>query len=135
MKRTVVLLFVATLLAACGSHTSGPTPVAQSGPCIAFLSDRDAELAGGESQLESYLFSLKPPYEIYVVNVDGSGLTRLTNNTAQDDYATWSPDGRRIAFDSNRDGEWEIYVMNADGTVLRRLTDNAADDHTPAWRP
>ena len=54
--------------------------------------------------------------EIYVMNADGSGVTRLTYNGARDLVTAWSPDGRRIAFYSNRDGgNWEIYVMNAAG--------------------
>ena len=50
------------------------------------------------------------------MNADGSGVTRLTNNSVSDRYPKWSPDGRRIAFTSNRDGDHEIYVMNADGS-------------------
>ena len=55
--------------------------------------------------------------EIYVMNPDGSGLTRLTNNrpSARREPA-WSPHGNKIAFSSARDGGREIYVMNADGT-------------------
>ena len=48
------------------------------------------------------------------MNADGSGATRLTHNIAGDYGPAWSPDGRRIAFDSDRDGDREIYVMNAD---------------------
>ena len=49
--------------------------------------------------------------EIYVMNVDGSNLTNLTNNAAPDAYPSWSPDGTKIAFVTIRDGNYEIYVM------------------------
>src|SRR5688500_4937629 len=55
-------------------------------------------------------------------------LVRLTNNSAMDDRPVWSPDGRTIAFSSNRDGKKEIYVMDVDGANVKRLTDNLADD-------
>ena len=61
--------------------------------------------------------------------------TRLTYNDGFDLFPVWSPDGRRIAFDSDRDGNWEIYVMNADGSGVTRLTDNDAADGFPAWSP
>src|SRR5437762_10435424 len=54
--------------------------------------------------------------EIYVINSDGTGSTRLTENPAADFEPAWSPDGARIAFTSDRDGNTEIYVMNADGS-------------------
>jgi hypothetical protein len=74
-------------------------------------------------------------WEIYVMNADGSGVTRLTNNPAEDDLPSWSPDGRRIAFASNRDGNREIYVMNADGSGQINLTNNPAYDGVPSWSP
>jgi Tol biopolymer transport system component len=73
--------------------------------------------------------------EIYVMNADGGGQTRLTNNPAFDGDPVWSPDGTRIAFTSTRDGNEEIYSMNADGTNQTRLTNNLALDRTPAWSP
>jgi hypothetical protein len=85
--------------------------------CIAFASNRDGN------------------WEIYVMNADGSGVTRLTNNPADDRVPSWSPDGRRIAFDSKRDGNYEIYVMNADGSGQTNLTNNPADDYMPSWSP
>jgi hypothetical protein len=73
--------------------------------------------------------------EIYVMNPDGTGQTRLTNNPAHDVSPAWSPDGTKIAFVSGRDGNSEIYVMNADGTGQTRLTNNPMGDSDPDWSP
>lgn len=72
---------------------------------------------------------------IYVMNSDGSGRTRLTNNLANDANPSWSPDGSKITFVSDRDGNNEIYVMNSDGSGQRRLTDYPGYDSSPSWSP
>jgi Tol biopolymer transport system component len=69
------------------------------------------------------------------MDADGSNLKRLTDHPDDDRWPTWSPDGTRIAFQSDRDGNWEIYLMNADGSGLFRLTENDKKDTEPAWRP
>ena len=74
-------------------------------------------------------------YEIYVMNADGSDVTQLTDNEAEEDHQSWSPDGRRILFHSYRDRNWEIYMMNADGSDVTRLTDNNAWDWYASWSP
>lgn len=73
--------------------------------------------------------------EIFVANADGSGETRLTNNTVIDSYPAWSPDGTKIAFSSNEGGDFEVFVMNSDGTGRRAVTDNTAADGGPDWQP
>jgi len=55
--------------------------------------------------------------------------------SADDFYPSWSPDGIRIVFFSDRDGNYEIYTMNPDGSEQTRLTDNPADDRRPSWSP
>jgi Tol biopolymer transport system component len=74
-------------------------------------------------------------WEIYVMQSDGTGLKQLTDNRAHEGYATWSPDGTKIAFASQRDGNSEIYVMNPDGSNQTNLTRNPADDERPSWMP
>ena len=73
--------------------------------------------------------------DIYVVNSNGTGTIRLTSEAGADINPAWSPDGRKIAFASDRGGNREIYVMNADGTEPVRLTNNAAPDYSPAYSP
>jgi Tol biopolymer transport system component len=74
--------------------------------------------------------------EIYTMNADGTGQTRLTTNPASDGGQAWSPDGTKIAFNSNRDANFsDIYTMNADGTSLTRLTSDPDYDVDPAWSP
>src|SRR5438270_13165820 len=60
-------------------------------------------------------------------------ITRLTRDPGNALRPTWSPDNRRIAFESNRDGAFHLYVMNADGSDQRPLTSGSDDDRHPAW--
>ena len=69
--------------------------------------------------------------EVFSIGSDGQGLTRLTNNSAEEYGVSWSPDGREIAFGSTQDGTWQIYVMKADGSEMRRL--ETGGGNAPAW--
>lgn len=73
--------------------------------------------------------------QIYMMNTDGSGLERLTNNKSKDRSPVISPDGRKIAFASDRDGLSRIFVMNADGSNQQRLTNTDYEEILPTWSP
>jgi len=74
-------------------------------------------------------------WAIYSMRSDGSDPVRLTDGTSNDTCAVRSPDGNKIAFCSDRDGNREIYVMDADGSQQVNLTKNTAEEWTPSWSP
>ncbi len=113
----VVAILVGLLLALSEGGGGRPTSASPVTGRIAFASSRDGNR------------------DIYLMNADGSGLTRLTDHQAGDGWPSWSPDGKRIAFHSDRGGNWDIYVMNADGSGLTRLTNHPNWDMDPAWSP
>lgn len=83
----------------------------------------------------------KPPQKptitssIEVMESKGWPVEQILKNQSDNSSPTWSPDGKKIAFSSDIDGNDEIYVMNADGTNIKRLTNHKAKDYYPAWSP
>jgi Tol biopolymer transport system component len=74
--------------------------------------------------------------DLFVVDLDGENLRRLTDDGHRDRTPRWSPDGSRIVFYSNRSGRYEIWTIRPDGSDLRRLTDERKHElHNPAWSP
>jgi TolB protein len=66
----------------------------------------------------------------------GKRETPADGNPKKQNYLPiWSPDGSKIAFTTNRDGNPEIYVMNADGSNVRRMTNSPGIDVSPTWSP
>jgi Tol biopolymer transport system component len=76
--------------------------------------------------------------EIYTVNSDGNGFTRITNSSVRDLGPAWSPDGSKIAFyiHISDQYQWSQYIMDADGKNIKRLTNTAnVCDGQPDWSP
>jgi Tol biopolymer transport system component len=77
---------------------------------------------------------------IYVIGVDGTGLTALTSGEVRDTAPNWSPDGKQIAFMrqtccGSGPASADIYVMDADGAHITRLTQGERSNGNPAWSP
>ncbi len=103
---------------------TGPTPE------IAAASDGSQGQITYQSRSDS-----SDDWDIYVMEADGSNPTQLTTDMAEDTLPQFSPDGSKIAFVSDRDGNREIYVMDADGSNQSNLTRSSGDDWDPTWSP
>jgi len=97
-----------------------PTPISVGGGgLIAFVSDReDGSLL-----------------QIWTMRPDGTDLRQLTFGPGTKTQPRWSPNGQRLAFVSDIDGNKEIYIMNADGSHITNLTNDTNEDYDPAWSP
>ena len=73
--------------------------------------------------------------EVAVMDVDGTDVVNLSRNSATDQLPVWSPDGTKIAFQSDRDGVGEIFVMNSGGSNQLNVTNHPAGDGWPCWSP
>ncbi len=80
--------------------------------------------------------SLGGQEDLFLVRSDGTGLRQLTDDPHRDRGPSWSPDGRRIAFYSNRDqGKFEIWLIDPDGSRLTPLTKTSGRAWFPWWSP
>jgi tol-pal system beta propeller repeat protein TolB len=73
--------------------------------------------------------------EIYTIGIDGSNLTKLTDNPARDYFPKYSPDGKSIVFSSERDGNIQLYTMNSNGENVKRLMKNGFTDNCGSFSP
>jgi Tol biopolymer transport system component len=94
------------------------------GDQITFTSDHDGD---------EEIYLMKFNQEIPITDLES--YQRLTENEIGDWWASWSPDGKTIAFVSNRDGNDELYIMELDSREEIRLTDNPGWDYDPIWSP
>jgi TolB protein len=126
---------------------------------IAFVSDRagsphlfvmDAE-GGNVRQLTSAGFHTQPrwspkgetivyttrqaTHDLWAINPDGSNARRLTGGPGDNQGATWSPDGRHLAFQSNRLGTWQLFSMLTDGSEQAPITKGSGEYTSPSWSP
>ena len=73
------------------------------------------------------------PQQIWLMSRDGRSAQMLTGGPSDNSGPTWSADSTKLAFASNRDGDWEIYLMDLATHSITRLTDNDRDDTQPDW--
>lgn len=93
---------------------------------------RDEQAQGGRRR---YQWDFDPHMDLYVCDVDGTNLKRLTDTPGYDAEGSYSHDGRYIVFTSCRDGDPDLYIMNSDGTGVRRLTSTPGYDGGPFFSP
>lgn len=72
---------------------------------------------------------------IFTVSIAFCQERNLTNHSAEDRYASYSPDGEKILFESNREGNWDLFLMSEDGDDVKQLTSDDSDDRRPSWHP
>jgi TolB protein len=82
-----------------------------------------------------YQWDFDPYMDIFEADLDGKILRQLTNTKGYDAEGAYSPDGKRIAFCSDRDGDPDVYLMNSDGTDVRQLTNAQGYDGGPFISP
>jgi Tol biopolymer transport system component len=82
---------------------------------------------------KGYRWAIYPTYDVHVANPDGSDPRPLTHNHGYNAESTISPDGKKIAFTSTRNGDLDIYVMDSDGRNVKQLTHELGYDGGPFW--
>jgi murein biosynthesis integral membrane protein MurJ len=103
------------------------------GSRIVFVSWRTG--VGSFKLTNGSIYTMLVPGEGEEVAGDGADPTQLTSDDFDDDWPTWSGDGERIAFVTDRDGNSEVYSMRADGTEQANITSHPGEDHEPNWSP
>ncbi len=73
--------------------------------------------------------------DLYIKSIDGVAVTLLTSDRASDIQPAFSPDGTRVAFASNRSGNWDIWIIDVDGGPPVQVTTGMADEVRPSWSP
>ena len=73
--------------------------------------------------------------DVYVVNANGGKALQITTNSSYETSPIWSPDGKEIAFATDRNGNFDVYIVAAEGGVARRVTTNSASELPLAFSP
>jgi len=95
--------------------------------------DVDISPKGDAMVFASTRHSVNP--DLYIKAISGVAVTQLTSDAAADVQPVFSPDGSRVAFASNRSGNWDIWIMAVNGGMPVRVTQSGADEIHPSWSP
>jgi TolB protein len=74
-------------------------------------------------------------HNLWAISPGGTNARSLTTGQGDNQGAAWAPDGRHLAFQSNRSGRWQVYIMLLDGTSTTQITSGAAESTSPSWSP
>ena len=74
-------------------------------------------------------------HDLWAISPSGSTPRPLTSGQGDNQGATWAPDGRHLAFQSNRNGRWQVFVMSIDGLTTTRVTQGTTEATSPSWSP
>lgn len=142
---SLIMLLASTVLIACSTIGRPADQVIESTPATTTPKTDAATVAASSSNTPTTVslsvsgLTGKIAYshegDIYVMNADGSEVSRLTNDPDEDFDPSWSPDGTKIVFRSHREGNEEVYLMNADGSDQHNLSNAPGGDYSPAWSP
>ena len=100
-----------------------------------FLLSKSNVLISGRTTKPFSIFDFEGSRDICLINVDGTGFTKLTNHPADDRYPAYSPDGKKIAFISYRTGIPNLFLKNLSTGKIYQLTDTPGGVFNPAWLP
>ncbi len=135
----LIVVTVVLLLASCtapvvtptATATIAPTPTSRVDPCLTTAKTyKPGSLPPARIAFECYT-NPNRTINLYIFDTTTGRITGLTSNAFVNGDGRWSPDGRKIAFRSNRDGSSAIYTMDADGGQVERL----AEGMNPRWSP
>jgi Tol biopolymer transport system component len=124
-----ISLVAVLLLGGCEGNVERQLPQDRSSPSR--VSTDTSALSDGDLSSFSGRIAFDNHDDVWTIDAEGTDLTQLTHGSYPEFDPSWSPDGMKIAFRSERSGEPEIWIMNADGTDQRRLTEGLS----PAWSP
>lgn len=105
---------------------------------ILYASTHEADEACPETPLRvdgNYVWPIYDSYDIYVADLEGNIVSKLTDKKGYDAEATVSPKGDKIVFTSDRSGDLELYTMNIDGSDVKQITDELGYDGGAFFSP
>lgn len=117
---------------------SRPRPAAENAARVSFAqegSDFDPSISRDGKLLAFASTQHRRSSAIYLKQVDSRVVTQLSSGPADDAMPAISPDGTRIAFASNRNGNWDIFIMPVGGGQAVQVTDDPDDELHPSWSP